>query len=50
MVGFLIGSILGYAIAFLRFRSRVTFYKYLVEQRLAAVKQGLLGSKPSPRE
>lgn len=39
---FAAGGTVGFGLAFLRFRSRLKFYKVLTEQRLAAVSQRLV--------
>ena len=50
VASFAAGSAFGYAIAFLRFRSRLKFYRYLTERRLTAIKKRLVDSNASARE
>ncbi len=47
---FAAGGTVGFGLAFLRFRSRLKFYRVLIEQRLAAINQRLVDSHASAQE
>lgn len=50
IVPFAFGAALGASLVFVLFKSRLRFYKYMIEQRLADVNQRIVNVHVSPRE